>query len=429
MKTETRPIESVHGLAPDPVVPARDVLLDPFRVIEILRGLAADGPEIGSCNLRRAKYRIGESLRVVYDVYAGGHHLVMSARTFDDSAAAHAQAPETETVDGMPGVAHDPGTSSVWWTLPNDRKLHNLGTLLDPPRRVRESSGVDWGRSTLVEYAPERSATVRVDDHRGQVAGFAKAYRDRDALDVAAEYNRIAASIALIDGMRTPRALGWARPDRIVLLEPMPGRVWKQLPVDAQPGAMRRFGSALAHVHGMPPTDLGRGPFQRYRPERVANSADLVATARPDVADAAQRVRDLLAAGPPEPTANVCLHGDVHANNVLYHGDQVHLIDFDQGGSGTPAADLGSMLASLMCARLTEPTTTGDGLDAEFLGGYRDVRALPAADELRWYTAAAFVVERAIRAVNRVNQPMLAILPDLFELAQATLSGTVDVDG
>lgn len=428
MKTETRPIESIHGLASDPVIPARDLLLDPFHVIETLRGLAGDGPEIDACNLRRAKYRIGESLRVVYDVYAGSHHLVMSARTFADSAAAFEHTLEASPVHGMPGVAHDARTDTVWWTLPNDRKLHNLGTLLDPPRRVCESSGVDWVRSTLVEYAPERSATVRVDDARGQVSGFAKAYRDRDPLDVAEEYNRVAASIALIDGMRTPRALGWARPDRIVVLEPMPGRVLKQLPIDAQATAMHRFGSALAHVHGMP-TDFGRGPFQRYRLERVANSADLVATARPDVADAAARVRDLLSAGPPERTSNVCLHGDVHANNVLYHGDQVHLIDFDQGGSGTPSADLGSMLASLTTSRLIEPATTADGLGSAFLDGYGKVRAVPAEAELRWYTAAAFIAERAIRAVNRVNQATLAVLPDLFDLAEATLTGKVDVSG
>ena len=422
------PFESASWLAPDPVLPSRDTLLDPEQVTRLLNGLAGGASPVTSCNLRRVKYRIGESLRVVYDVVAGGHQLVMSARTFPDSHAVFLESPAAAPVFGMPGVAHDRRTGTVWWTLPNDRKMHNLATLLDPPRRVRESSGIDWDRSTLVEYAPERSATVRVDDMSGHVSGFAKAYRDRDPFDVAAEYNHVAASVALIDGVRTPRAIGWARPDRIVVLEPMPGRSWKQLPIESQPHAMQRFGSALAHIHSMPP-DFSRGPFQRFRPARVRNSAELVAAARPDVAAAALRMRDLLATGPTPPRAVVTLHGDVHANNVLYHGDQVHVIDFDQGGSGTAAADLGSMLASLMVTTMIEPESTGPGLRSAFLSGYQSVRALPPEDELRWYTAAAFVVERSIRAVNRVNVAVLAALPELLSVAEEVFLGKVDVSG
>jgi aminoglycoside phosphotransferase (APT) family kinase protein len=328
----------------------------------------------------------------------------------------------------MPGVAHDPDTGTVWWTLPNDRKLRNLGTLLDPPLRVRQSSGVAWDQSRLVEYAPERSATARLENAHGQVTGYAKAYHDRDALDVANQYNRVAASIALLDGIRTPRALGWARPDRIVVLEPMRGRVWTRLPIELQPHSMRRFGEALANIHGLP-TDFGRGPFRRYRLERVLNSADLVATARPDVAVAIRDLRARLADGPPAPDAIVSLHGDVHANNVLFQGDQVHMIDFDQGGSGAAAADIGSHLASLLSTQLITPEAVADDLGAAFLDGYRMVRKLPSNAELRWYTTAAFVAERAIRAVNRVNRPTLAVLPQLLDIAEAVFDGKRSVDG
>jgi aminoglycoside phosphotransferase (APT) family kinase protein len=416
------------GFTADPVVPSRDLLLDPAAVTELLGRMVGHDRTIASCSLRRVKYRIGESLRVVYDVVADGRNFVMSARTFTDSDAAFRRAvDDTDSIDGMPGILHDPGTHTVWWTLPNDRKLRNLGTLLAPPARVRESSGVAWDRSVLVEYAPERSATVRMLDGHGLISGYAKAYRDRDVLDVAQQYDRVAASVALLDGIRTPRALGWARPDRIIVLEPMRGRAWTQLPADLQPVAMRRFGAALANVHGLP-TDFGRGPFQRYRLERVLNSADLVALARVDVAEAAHRLRDSLAERPPAQGTPVCLHGDVHANNVLFHGDQVHMIDFDQGGSGAASADIGSMLASLMTTRLVNPGTAVQGLGAEFLGGYAQVRPLPTVQELRWYTAAAFVAERAIRAVNRVNESTLAVLPELFDLGTQVLAGRADLD-
>jgi Ser/Thr protein kinase RdoA (MazF antagonist) len=246
-------------------------------------------------------------------------------------------------------------------------------------------------------------------------------------MDIATQCNRVAALVALIDGMRTPTALGWARPDRIVVLEPMPGLPWTQLPQHDQPIAMQRFGSALAHVHELP-TELSRGPFQRYRSERVRNSAALVGVARPDVDVAAHRLRDQLAAGPPTHTSEVYLHGDVHANNVLFHGDEVNMIDFDQGGFGAASADLGSMLASLMSVRLVSPDTAVEGLGAAFLDGYSAVRPLPSTAELGWYTAAACVAERAIRAVNRLNQPVLEVLPQLLEMAEATLAGKVDLD-
>ena len=416
------------GFATDPVIPARDVLLDGASVAEIVGRIYNRDGTIESCTLRRANYCIGDSLRVVYDIGTDGRNFVISARTFQNSADAFRRAqPHTEAVGGMPGVAHDPGTHTVWWTLPNDRQLRNIGTLLDPPRRVRESSGVAWDQSVLVGYAPERSATARLVDAHGQISGFAKAYLDRDALDVAEQYNRVAASIALLDGIRTPRALGWARPDRIVVLEQMRGRTWAQLPPELQPLEIESLGAALANVHGLP-TDFGRGPFERYRIERVLSAADLVGIARPNVADAARRLRDKLAKGPPSGETIVCLHGDLRPDNILFHGDEVHMINFDQGGSGAPSADLGSVLASLMTRRLINPLESVEGLATAFLEGYSKIRALPTADELRWYTGAAFVAERAIRAVNRVNRPTLAIFPELLDMAEAVLAGKVRID-
>ena len=410
----------------DPVIPSRDLLLDRETVSEIIGRITHHEGAMEWCSLRRAKYRVGESMRVVYDVIADGREYVMSARTFANCAGAfHEAEANAEPVHGMPSVAHDPGTDTVWWTVPNDRKLRNLATLLNPPVRVRRTSGVAWDQSRLVEYAPERSATVRLLDARGQTSGYAKAYRDRDVLDVAGQYNRVAASVAILDGIRTPRALGWARPDRIVVLEPMRGRPWTQQPDDLRLLAMARFGSALANVHSLP-SDFGRGPFQRYRLDRVLNSADLVAMARPDVAPAMGRLREKLAGGRPDAGATVCLHGDVHANNVLFYGDEVHMIDFDQGGSGAAAADIGSMLASLMTIGRTTPAISVDGLAEQFLDGYSAILPLPSDAELRWYTAAAFVAERAIRAVNRVNYATLAVLPELLEMADAVLMGRLD---
>jgi Ser/Thr protein kinase RdoA (MazF antagonist) len=221
--------------------------------------------------------------------------------------------------------------------------------------------------------------------------------------------------------------VGWARPDRIVVLEPLRGRAWTQLPIEVQPNSMRHFGAALAKIHSLP-TDVCPGPFQRYRVERVAHSADLVATARPDVADAIHELGDKLADGPGASGATVNIYGDLHTNNVLFHGNEVHMIDFDQGGSGAASADIGSLLASLMTTQLISPDVPADGLGAAFLDGYGAVRKLPSNTELKWYTTAAFLVEGAIRAVNRVDRPALAVLPEMLDIAEAVYDGKLSVD-
>jgi hypothetical protein len=422
MITANRAVE----LVVDPAIPSRDLLLDPQVVCERLS--RASGVHVDRCQLRRAKYRIGESLRVVYDVTADGTTFVMSARTFDNAATVFDQARASATaVAAMPGVVHDPTTSSVWWTVPNDRRLTNLATLLDAPRRVHQAVDVTWDQSTLVEYAPERSATARLSDSAGEVVGYAKAYRDRDPLDLVDQYNGVADALAPVDGLRTPRAIGWARTDRIVVFEPMPGRSWRQLPISEQAPAMRRLGAAAAHIHDLPRC-LVRQPFVRFRRDRLIRSAELVGIARPDVGDAARRLATRLVADTPAAGQTVCLHGDVHTNNMLFHNDEVHLIDFDQVGHGPAAADLCSMLASLMVLRLTDPGDVADRLGTALLDGYATIRPLPTSTDLRWHTAAALLSERAIRSVNRIYQPTLAVLPDVLTVAENVLAGTVALD-
>src|SRR4051794_12527092 len=414
------------GFAADPVVPFRELLVDPKFVADRIGTIF--GRSVSTCALRWARYCIGDCLRVAYDVTVDRQQFVMSGRTFSDSAAAFERAHSSaQSVHGMEGIANDPTTQTVWWIVPNDSRLRNLGTLLDPPDRVRQSSGVAWDRSALLQYAPECSATAQLLDADGQVTGYAKAYRDRDALEVAEQYNRVAASMTMLDAVRTPRALGWARPDRIVVLEPMPGRQWTQLPADLQAAAMRQLGAALANVHTLP-TSFGGRTFQRFEPERIVHSADLVGLARDDVATDVRRLGDRLADETPARAPAVNVHGDLQSDKVLFQGDEVHIIDVDGVGSGPASADLGSILASVLTHQVVNPEEAVDGLGGALLDGYRSVRNLPSEVELRWYTAAAFVADGAIHAVNRINESALAVLPDLLTLGEDVLGAKISLD-
>jgi hypothetical protein len=103
------------------------------------------------------------------------------------------------------------------------------------------------------------------------------------------------------------------------------------------------------------------------------------------------------------------------------------MIDFDQGGSGAAAADIGSLLGtfpdiSVLHQRLL--STVWGGSD-----GVQHCSSTAQQSRVAWYTAAALVAERAIRAVNRVNRPVLAKLPELLGIADAVLAGKLNADG
>jgi aminoglycoside phosphotransferase (APT) family kinase protein len=398
-----------HGFGPDPALPARDLLLDQDAAREHLTGLL--GRPVGSCELVRVKYRIGESLRVTYRLAVDGVDELRTVRAFrgGDSASAYRKA-------AGPGVRHDPALDAVWWSFPADRRLRDLDQVLRPaPDLAALAPG--WAASELVEYSPERAATFRAVDAAGRPVGFAKAYAP-GTVDVATRADRYARFAAVLGahGLGSPLPLGCSPPRTLLLMQPMPGVQWGDLDGTALAGAVRHLGVAIATLHDSGDRGgVGLPRFARLDVRRVVHSAHLVAVARPDVAAVAIRLADRLADGPPPGGGPVPLHGDCHPKNALVDGDAIALIDLDQAGTGPAAADIGSLLA-----RLHQDGDTG-ALRAAFLSGYRTVRALPAEPSLRWHTAAALVAERAVRAVNRVHLPTLDRLGDLLGTADDVL--------
>ena len=96
-------------------------------------------------------------------------------------------------------------------------------------------------------------------------------------------------------------------------------------------------------------------------------------------------------------------------------GPDVGLIDVEEMARGARAADLGSLLARLCSARILE-LETRDGVHRAamaLLEGYAPVSPVPELSELRWHVAAAMLVERAQRAVTRLNGLALARLDRL----------------
>src|SRR6185436_542045 len=69
----------------DPAIPQRDLLLDPAAMRAPLQ--EALGAPLDGCAVERVKYRVGESLRVLYRIELDGSSQLVSLRTFEEERA------------------------------------------------------------------------------------------------------------------------------------------------------------------------------------------------------------------------------------------------------------------------------------------------------------------------------------------------------
>jgi aminoglycoside phosphotransferase len=388
--------------------------------------LGARGPlAIDSCRLLRTKYRFGDSLRVLHRIRVGGSDFDVAARTFTEgrSQRAYERALAAAVAcEPLRPVIHSAEIGTVFWTFPNDRKLLGLQALKTIPHELAQLFVPAWRYSRVVAYAPEKCATAQCMDEDSNVLAYAKVYQGDEGERIYANYKALRRSLSPdTSAFCLPRAIAYSETHRMLLLETVEGERLVDVLGPRGPGrGYKHLGAALAALHSLP-VPSGLRSFKRLDVGRIGRAAQIIAQARPDVWGEAFYLADELAlrweppAGPP-----VCLHGDVHPKNVILRNDRLTLIDLDQSAAGSPAADLGSLLASLAYSRLSGLLSEARAreLGDAFLNGYAARRALPSAACLGWHTSAALLAERALRAVNRIRPQGLAHLRRL--LVEAT---------
>jgi aminoglycoside phosphotransferase (APT) family kinase protein len=418
------------ALAPDPAVPGRDVLLDgEIMAAGLATLMGADGPApIGAYRRGRAKYRVGESLRVVHEVEVAGAPWLVASRTFRNGRSREvyeASQPAARDSGPLRGVAHDPDLHAVFWAFPNDRKLTTLPALAADGEAVARLLGRPVAATVLAAYAPEKSATAACLDGTGRPFAYAKVFASADEL--AASQRAHAAIFELLGTesslLRVPAVLATSQAEQMLVVEAVDGRRIDALRGPEQLQAMRRFGAALATLHSLPVPD-GLPRFERLDSARQVQAAELLGRALPDLAGAAERLAAELGDCPPPADPPVCLHGDVHPKNGLLQGRRVALIDLDQAGAGSAAAELGSALAGLRYhALVADEAVRGERLQHALLDGYAERRELPERTVLDWNVAAALLTERALRALNRLRPEGLARMGSVLADARAALRG------
>ena len=402
--------------AHDPAFPHRDALLDPAFVAACLARRVDWATRVTRFERVRVTYRIGRSLRMLHRFEASGAEYHVAARAFRPGQSARAFAKAVTAADTSPteapGVVHGPDVDAVFWLFPNDRRVATLRAIEAARGFLSPRLPRPWVESRLVAWAPENSATFQCLDAAGAVMAYAKV-----GACASSEYERY---IALADALaqtgadlRVPRPIAFSPAHNTMLVEAVTGRRLTYEPRD-----MRAMGIALAHLHGLPLTGLPA--FERFTRPACRDAVDLLTRSLPALASAVEGLAAELATRGDSTGQPGCLHGDVHPKNAIVNGSRATLIDIEEMALGPRAADLGSLLARLQWARISEecsPAAARSGATA-LLDGYSTVSAVPEAGALRWHTAAAVLVERAQRAVTRIYEPELGHLD--AQLAEAT---------
>lgn len=420
------------NLATDAALPQRDLLLD---VDEVARRFSArlgrgGAVRIDRCERLRIKYSPGASLRVLHRIQVGSCSYTVAARAFTEgrSESAFKRAAKKAVLCGdLLPVARDAELDAVYWTFPNDRKITNLSALATPPEAIANLGDARWVESRIVAYAPEKCVTARCLSDRNELLAYVKIYSDEEPCS-GSLYDALWKNMERTGSkLRIPRVIAYSEPYRALFLEPISGRRIADLDAAKRPCGFRRFGSALAALHSLPvPDDLPA--FERLDADRLRKAAEVIAQARPDVAELARRLAQELCDRRTALTdASVCLHGDAHPKNGIHQNDSVALIDLDQAGAGAAAADVGSLLAALCYYRRSGLISSADEqeLASSFMRGYAELRELPDRHSLRWHTAAALMAERALRAVSRIRREGLEHLNDLLSDSMRLLTERV----
>ncbi|HKB10465.1 MAG TPA: aminoglycoside phosphotransferase family protein [Vicinamibacterales bacterium] len=413
------------AIVPDPALPQRDVLFDTAAMRSLFEAFGRCAPaRVDAVTLVRVNYQVGKSVRVVYRALLDGGTHTVAARMFrgGKSAEQHARACATAfDVGHLRGVLRAPALESVLWLFPNDRKLDTLRSVLDPALLV-PGAAAPAAVKRLAAYAPEKSATLACEDADGRPLAYAKVTASYQAARDYDTYGALRAALPPNDRwLRLPAPLAFDSARRTLWLEAIGGRRLADRAWHDGVDDLRQLGGAVARFHRLP---ADRAPaFDRFSAARLTRDADIVRSARPDVMFEVDTLVATLIATAPAEDETACLHGDIHPKNAIACGDRLALIDVEDVAAGPRAADIGSLIASLLYLREGQRLTgvTCAACVRAFLAGYGSVAAVPEPSALAWHAAAALFIERASRAVTRLRPLGLTHLPQLLGASQHLL--------
>lgn len=371
----------------DESLPNRDELLDTELMKEKLSKILSF--KVKKCEIRRAKYQVNHSLRVLYRVENNNTENFISARIY-----AQNQTPS-------------------FCVFPNDRKIKNLSVLEQKFK----------GR--VVAYAPEKCVTIACLNDTENIFAYTKIYAEKEFVTAEKTFRFLTEQS---NKNLFPKVLSFDETNKILTLKNVGGNCLANLDKSLNKEAFKMLGKAIGKLHEVK-TNINLPSFSRLSSERIEKSLKTISVARPDCKTQAEKLAEkLLKNYLFDDEERVILHGDVHPKNgILADDGMLTLIDFDQLSYGNPSAEIGSFLAGLFYKEIV-------GLDSEkerceyskaFLQGYAEIRILPSRESLSWHTATALLTERALRSISRIRVEGLQNFSRILQTSEQILAGGI----
>lgn len=318
--------------------------------------------------------------------------------------------------------------------FPSDPELRPLARLVDAGRRrylltrsvPDRPELADCGLRTL-RYKPRRRFVGVLEGASGSLA-VVRCHASGAGLPAEAT-----SELCSRGPLKLPATLGETQ--GVQLVEWLPGDVLDAESLLGDRQMAGRVGAALAHLHAQQVTRL---PTRLRGDEIAALRAMAMAMGLVVPAHASRwqssidRLCDRLSAAPLRPRP---IHGDLHAEQILFDGESTGLIDLDEARLGDPAADVGSLMAALTGA---DPALAERVLD-ELLRGYRHEGGRLERDSVELHWSCALVrsalepfrsrqqdwperVEQRLQQAEAIaarRRPVLGAAPRVECLAQA----------
>lgn len=363
----------------DPALAQLATMLDTDAVAAVLGQHVGEHDPVLDVTLRYVRYKPATNVVVDYGVTTptGTHRAVLMAaagrnlaRRAARPASRHLAAKVAGRVPGGGALGHAAELDALVQWLPLDIWLPALAERPEDLARAVGAQTEDPGQATLLAYKPRRRAVLRVDGH------VLKLYAD--------EADFRAASAALLAGPRLPvltaTPTGVAATLQLTGQHVMTGDLVED-PIVTAPEA----GALLAALH------RASAPVGSRRLDPLCGAmatADTVAALVPELSPRLDRLVGRLTAAAPVAGTALC-HGDFHSSQLLTRSDGLAVLDLDEWGVGSPAADLATYAAHLLVGATDGVDQLDEALEA-LLGGYGR-----RPNQLDWHIAVA-VLRRSV---------------------------------
>jgi Ser/Thr protein kinase RdoA (MazF antagonist) len=389
-----------------------------------LERLLIDGYVLGSCRLRRAKFKPTRKLSAYYDVEVRTPDGRLAAvRPIAVTWLADSSPPPAGEVAELERVAIDRGLGDPFRTLqrrvehwgmdvlvsPLDARFPNLIPLADAAlvaRMLHAGEGRQYSVRTI-RYRPGQRHVLRYDALGPRIPEvphvlFAKLYADGHGSRSLGVGRALGEALAAVDPrFAVVSALGYLSQHRALLYRRAPGSPLSSLPPRAAATELRLAGELLRAIHSTTPRLVADKRHTLDGEVRaVARASEHIAALSPPtgatIETILERVRALDSHLPREELTFI--HGDFKLDHVWVTPGMVTLLDLDRCCIGDAALDIGKFLADLRWWFTQRGDDLGQARE-QFLDGYFGGTRTPLLLRARLYEAL-LVVKIAARRVS-----------------------------